>query len=184
VGAKAAVAVATATLVAAGAADLHKTSVGHRHYASPTAHAAPAYAPPVAVAPGTAQRTTPAHRVTAPAATTPAKHSDQLGAGDKTQTTPASSGSDQLPATQAGPGTFADTPPPPSTGDKPTAQSAPPTDPSTQPIGAPEPVQVQGFDPPPSSGGGSGSGSGSASGGGSSSTGSTSTSSSTSAGSP
>src|SRR5581483_765140 len=99
VGAKAAVAVATATLVAAGAADLHRTAAGHRHHARPAAQAASSYSPPVAVAPGTAQPTAPTYHRTAPA-TTPAKHHDRPTAGQKTESSPSSSGTEQLPATQ------------------------------------------------------------------------------------
>jgi hypothetical protein len=61
-----------------------------------------------------------------------------------------------LPATPApkNSGTFADTPPPSGTKLKSDSKDAAPTDPANQPIGAPEPVQVQGFDPGSGSGGG------------------------------
>jgi hypothetical protein len=157
VGAKAAVAVATATLVAAGAADIHKVTTHHRH-AHPVAHVAPAVRVPVAISAGTAQRGIPIVHHTAPASTKDEHTQHQQPAADNGAGTTGSSttSSDALPATQGGgSGTFPDTPAPPSTTDAPAGHDTPPTDPASQPIGAKEPVQVQGFDPGSGSGDGS-----------------------------
>jgi RNA polymerase sigma factor (sigma-70 family) len=162
VGAKAAVAVATATLVAAGAADIHKVAAHHRHHSAPAAAAAvqaPAPAP-VAIAPSTPQPVTPPIQHSGASSTTPAKHhhrqtsATEPSSSSTTTTTTSPSSSGALPATQGGgSGTFSD-PPPSSSSDTPSGHESPPTDPASQPIGAKEPVQVQGFDP------GSGSGDG------------------------
>jgi len=151
VGAKVAVGVATATLVAAGAADLHKVTTHHKspsHHAAPAASAAQTRA---AVSPIAAQQPTllVRHPSSAPAVKhhhrrTAHKHdtSSVTGSSGSTTTTTV------LPATQGGePGTFADSPPPAAADTTPTGHQAPVTDPSSQPIGGKEPVQVQGFDP-------------------------------------
>jgi RNA polymerase sigma factor (sigma-70 family) len=157
VGAKAAVAVATATLVAAGAADIHKVTTHHRH-AHPSAEVAPPVQAPVAISAGTAQHSVPIVRHTAPASTKD-EHSDhQQPADDNGSATTGepTTSSDALPATQGGgSGTFPDTPAPSSTTDAPAGHDTPPTDPASQPMGAEEPVQVQGFDPGSGSGDGS-----------------------------
>ncbi|HEY2601838.1 MAG TPA: sigma-70 family RNA polymerase sigma factor [Thermoleophilaceae bacterium] len=147
VGAKAAVAVATATLVAAGAADLHRSSTHHRPHAAP---AAQAQAAPVALPASTAQSTAAVDRHLARAATTTTKHhrhhstAKHTSGGRSTE----AAGSTALPATTGGEkGTFADSPPPPSAADTPSGHATQPTDPASQPIGAHEPVQVQGFTP-------------------------------------
>ena len=152
VGAKVAVGVATATLVAAGAADLHKVS--HRHHASKLAHVAPAPQVPVAIAPPVPQRPLTI-RSPASASPAPAHHRHHAAPRQQASQPGSSSTTTPLPPTQAGNGAFPDTPPPASTTDNSTGQDSPPTDPSTQPIGSPEPVQVQGFDPQPPSGSGS-----------------------------
>jgi RNA polymerase sigma factor (sigma-70 family) len=151
VGAKVAVGVATATLVAAGAADLHKVTTHHRspaHHAAPAASAAQAR---VAVSPAAAQQPTllVRHSSSAPAVKhhhrgTARKHNTSSGTGSSGSTTTTTA----LPATQGGePGTFADSPPPAAADQTPTGHQTPATDPSSQPIGGKEPVQVQGFDP-------------------------------------
>jgi RNA polymerase sigma factor (sigma-70 family) len=153
VGAKVAVGVATATLVAAGAADIHKAAKTHRHHSAPVAHVSSSQSVPVAIAPSAPQQISLPRHV--PATTSGQAHHHH--AATKPQSSAPSSSSDPapLPATQGGGGTFPDTPPPASTTDHPAGQSTPPTDPSTQPMGSPEPVQVQGFDPQSSSGDGS-----------------------------
>jgi RNA polymerase sigma factor (sigma-70 family) len=159
VGAKVAVGVATATLVAAGAADLHRVS-NHHHRAQAAAAASAQTAAgtqaPVALSQSAPQpRSAPVVRHAS--ATTTVKHRHHHAATNHTTSgTTAPAGTSQpLPATQAGDGTFPDTPPPPSTADQPAGKVNPPTDPASQPIGAPEPVQVQGFDPQQPSGGSS-----------------------------
>jgi Sigma-70, region 4 len=156
VGAKVAVGVATATLVAAGAADIHRASTHHAHHARPAAQVPPARQDPVAISPGAVQQpSTPISAHANAVSPKPARHHHRSAAQDTSgSTTPASS--NRLPATQAGSGTFPDTPPPVSTTDGPSGHESPPTDPANQPIGAPEPVQVQGFDPQQPSGDGSG----------------------------
>jgi hypothetical protein len=155
-----AVGVATATLVAAGAADLHRAST-HHHKASTAAAAAGAQAPagaqtPVALSASTAQQRS-APLVRHASAATARKHRHHHSAAEHTSGTSTTSPSttQRLPATQAGSGTFPDAPPPQSTEDHPAGKVNPPTDPANQPIGAPEPVQVQGFDPQQGSGGSS-----------------------------
>jgi RNA polymerase sigma factor (sigma-70 family) len=155
VGAKAAVAVATATLVAAGAADIHKAATHHAKHARAAAQAVPITPQPVAVGTGTTQRATPIVRHTT---TTPAKHHHKASTQHQTSTDPSSTSTNALPATQAGQGTFPDTPAPSSAQDSPSGHVAPATDPSSQPIGGKEPVQVQGFDPGSSSGDGTSTG--------------------------
>jgi len=161
VGAKVAVGVATATLVAAGAADLHRVST-HHHKAAATAatsaQASQSTQAPVALSQSAAQpRSAPVVRHASKTATAKHRHHHSAtkhatsGISAPVTTTP-----QPLPATQAGSDTFPDTPPPPSTVDHPAGKVNPPTDPASQPIGAPEPVQVQGFDPQQSSGDGSG----------------------------
>jgi RNA polymerase sigma factor (sigma-70 family) len=153
VGAKAAVAVATATLVAAGAADIHKAATHHRHHAHPAAAVAPASPAPVALSAGSQQHTAPiVQQTTSPPAASKHSHqhraSTQTGSGNGGAGNSSSTGSSALPATQGGgSGAFADPPPPPSSTETPAGHDPPPTDPASQPIGAKEPVQVQGFDP-------------------------------------
>jgi len=151
VGAKVAVGVATATLVAAGAADLHKVTTHHKspsHHAAPAASAAQTRA---AVSPIAAQQ--PTLLVRHPLSARAVKHHHRRTAHKHdTSSVTGSSGSTTtttvLPATQGGePGTFADSPPPAAADTTPTGHQAPVTDPSSQPIGGKEPVQVQGFDP-------------------------------------
>jgi RNA polymerase sigma factor (sigma-70 family) len=150
IGAKTAVAVATATLVAAGAADIHRVS-HHRHHASaPAAAAAPApVATSAAVQPVTHAYVRPAGKPSSPAS----HHRHHSTKPSPSTTQPATQ---VLPATPAptNAGTFADTPPPSGTKLKSDSKDPAPTDPANQPIGAPEPVQVQGFDPGSGSGGG------------------------------
>jgi hypothetical protein len=137
--------VATATLVAAGAADLHKASTHHHKSA---AQVAPATAQTTPVALGTSvpqPRSAPVVRHASSISTKTRKHHHAAIKHTTGTTSPTSS--NRLPATQAGTGTFPDTPPPASTTDHPAGKVNPPTDPAKQPIGAPEPVQVQGFDP-------------------------------------
>ncbi len=154
VGAKVAVGVATATLVAAGAADLHKAS--HRHHVAKAAHVtAAAPQAPVAISPPVPQQqlTIPSP---APATPTPAHHHHHTATKPQATEPSSSPTTTPLPPTTAGGnGAFPDTPPPASTTDHSAPQDTPPTDPSTQSISSPEPVQVQGFDPQPSSGSGS-----------------------------
>jgi RNA polymerase sigma factor (sigma-70 family) len=152
VGAKAAVAVATATLVAAGAADIHKAATHHRQQAPVAAQAAPA-PQPVALGTGTPQPTTPIlhHTSSTPAAKTKHQHASTKQTNDTTSSSSTTTPDNALPATQGGgQGTFADPPPPASS--TPAGHESPPTDPSSQPIGGDEPVQVQGFDPGTGSG--------------------------------
>ncbi len=156
VGAKAAVAVATATLVAAGAADIHRAATHQRHH-SHAAAVAPVPPAPVVISAG-AQPATPIVHHSAPASTTAARRSHHHKAASQTGTGTSGSSSagtgGALPATQGGgSGTFADPPPPATTPDTPAGNDPPPTDPASQPIGAKEPVQVQGFDPGSGSGG-------------------------------
>jgi RNA polymerase sigma factor (sigma-70 family) len=153
VGAKAAVAVATATLVAAGAADIHKVATRqHHHHAQQASQAVvPAHAP-VATAASTVQHVTQVVTHTASATTHKQKIHEKAATEPDNTTTTSSTSADQLPATQAGSGTFPDSPPPTSTTDDPSGHETPPTDPASQPIGAKEPVQVQGFDPGTQSG--------------------------------
>jgi RNA polymerase sigma factor (sigma-70 family) len=160
VGAKAAVAVATATLVAAGAADIHKAATHHHQRATPAAQAA-AQAPagvsaqPIAITPSSV-RPNQVISQSAAGSTAAAKHRHRhhhAAAGNATTTSP---DTNALPATTGGgSGTFSDAPPPPSTTPAPTGHDSPPTDPASQPIGAKEPVQVQGFTPGSDSGDGS-----------------------------
>jgi RNA polymerase sigma factor (sigma-70 family) len=158
VGAKVAVGVATATLVAAGAADLQRASTHRRHHSPPPAQAVPATQAPVAIAAGMAQRATTIPRHPAAGSTKPTQDHQQAATRHSTGTT-SPGATDRLPATQAGSGTFPDAAPPASSNDRPAGHESPPTDPASQPIGAPEPVQVQGFDPQQSSGSGSSAGS-------------------------
>jgi RNA polymerase sigma factor (sigma-70 family) len=146
VGTKVAVGVATATLVAAGAADLHRASTHHAKQASAAqTQAAAASSTPVAISPGVPQeRSTPILRHTSLTPSNTTKHHHHA-AVKHTATSPVADR--RLPATQAGSGTFPDSPPPSSTTDHPAGKVNPPTDPAKQPIGSPEPVQVQGFDP-------------------------------------
>jgi hypothetical protein len=111
----------------------------------------------VALSAGSAQHTIPIVPYTAPVSTKEEhSQSDKLAADTGTGSSGSSTtNSDALPATQGGSGTFPDTPPPSSTTDTPSGSDTPPTDPSTQPMGAKEPVQVQGFDPGSGSGDGS-----------------------------
>jgi RNA polymerase sigma factor (sigma-70 family) len=144
VGAKAAVAVATATLVAAGAADMHRAS--HRHHHESSATRSPrALAPPVVPrrpVVEAAQSLHPHRTSSVPSSpATRAEHRSGVRSG-------ATTGSSRLPPTSGATegDTFPDSPPPAGSGLSPGGHHAQPTDPATQPIGAPEPVQVQGFD--------------------------------------
>jgi RNA polymerase sigma factor (sigma-70 family) len=156
VGAKVAVGVATATLVAAGAADLHRASSHRAQHPRAAAQVAPASEEPVAISPGAVPQPSTAI-LRQPAAALP-----KAGSHHHRAAAPQPSGSsapadpNRLPTTQAGGGAFPDAPPPASAIDGPAGHESPPTDPANQPIGAPEPVQVQGFDPQSSSGSGSG----------------------------
>jgi RNA polymerase sigma factor (sigma-70 family) len=156
IGTKAAVAVATATLVAAGAADIHRVS-RHHHKAPAPSSAVVQPAAPVAVTAGRAQpvTTTRSH----PASST---HRHKTHHTSKAKATDGGSGTttNQLPVTQAGggAGTFPDTPPPAGTSQGTTTHESAPTDPASQPLHGPEPVQVQGFDPGQTSSGSSSSG--------------------------
>jgi len=159
VGAKVAVGVATATLVAAGAADLHHVSTHHHKAAAAAAasQASPSAQVPAALSQSAAQpRSAPVERHSSASATAKHRHHHAVtNSHTTTGTTAPAATSEPLPTTQAGSGTFPDTPPPPSTADHPAGKINPPTDPASQPIGAPEPVQVQGFDPQQSSSGSS-----------------------------
>jgi RNA polymerase sigma factor (sigma-70 family) len=159
VGAKVAVGVATATLVAAGAADLHRASTHHHRSATAAASAQshPGAQTPVALSTSTAQPRS-ALVVRHASSTTAARHRHHRSGTNHTSSgsTTSPSTPQRLPATQAGGGTFPDAPPPQSTADHPAGKINPPTDPANQPIGSPEPVQVQGFDPQQGSGSGSG----------------------------
>jgi predicted DNA-binding protein (UPF0251 family) len=158
VGAKVAVGVATATLVAAGAADIHRASSHHARHAG-------ARQAPVAISPGLPrEHSTPVVMRPAVAPTHGTKHANPHSTTPNQTSSPTTPVSDQpLPATQQGGGAFPDSPPPPSSSDRPSGKMNPPTDPAKQPIGAPEPVQVQGFDPQQSSSGDASSGSSSTS---------------------
>jgi RNA polymerase sigma factor (sigma-70 family) len=161
IGAKAAVAVATATLVAAGAADLHRAS-HHRHRGTTPQAAIATPAAPVAVSAGQAQPLSSTQSSPAlPAAAKHKRHHTHKPASPDTSTT------NKLPVTHAGggAGTFPDTPPPAGTSQGSATHEPAPTDPASQPLKGPEPVQVQGFNPgqppadPTTSGDSSGSGS-------------------------
>jgi RNA polymerase sigma factor (sigma-70 family) len=157
VGAKVAVGVATATLVAAGAADLHRASSHHHRRAAAGAQASQSAEAPVALSASRPQpRSAPVVRESS--ATTAAKHRHHHSATKQSSgsTTTSPGTTQRLPSTQAGGDTVPDAPPPQSTADRPAGKVNPPTDPAKQPIGAPEPVQVQGFDPQQGSGDSSG----------------------------
>jgi RNA polymerase sigma factor (sigma-70 family) len=152
IGTKAAVAVATASLVAAGAADLHRAS--HHRYTAAAKAAVVQPVAPVAATAGEAQPVTSAAGHPALSARSAHKHRShhtnktaQPGSGSSTTTI------NQLPVTKAGggAGTFPDTPPPAGTSQGNTTHESAPTDPASQPLHGPEPVQVQGFDPGTSS---------------------------------
>jgi RNA polymerase sigma factor (sigma-70 family) len=139
-GSKAAVAVATATLAAAGAADIDHAR--HSRHHAPTAAPAAAQVP-VALQGERAHPYGGAVHVTRARAPAPgaAKGSQQPTHGGPTA-------GDKLPAT---PADGSEIPP---DGTSPTLASTPigydesPTDPASQPIDAPEPVQTQGFQGP------------------------------------
>jgi RNA polymerase sigma factor (sigma-70 family) len=163
VGAKVAVGVATATLVAAGAADLHRASTRRAHHpVAVTQAAASTQTAPVAIGQGSAQQRSATFARHSPATSRKTAKHHHVTATQHTSGSTSPSATSPLPVTPAGSGTFPDTPPP-ATADRPAGHENPATDPAKQPIGAPEPVQVQGFDPQQSSGDGSGdSGSGTA----------------------
>jgi RNA polymerase sigma factor (sigma-70 family) len=139
IGGKAAVVVATAGLVAAGATNIQHSQHHHRGAPAPVVRSAPAPAAPSA-------RDAYVHRVA------PATHVEHKRGAAHKNAAPAprrDSTTTQLPVTPTtGGGTFPDTPPPADTAPKVAGGDTVPTDPSQQPMGAPEPVQVQGFDPP------------------------------------
>jgi hypothetical protein len=147
------VAVATATLVAAGGADLHRAS-GHHHHRAHAAGAATGAAPAASAtqtqaAPSASMAPRPvvAERHTSTRATSATKQQRKQRTAKTEQsigTAPPAPGT-LLPATQGGDGTFADTPPSPSTADAQAGEVDPPTDPADQSIGAKEPVETQGF---------------------------------------
>jgi len=139
--------------VAAGAADLHRASTHRAHHPVAAAQAS-ASAAPVAIGQGSAQpRSATFTRHTAATPRKTASHHHNT-ATQHTSGSSSPSATSPLPATRAGSGTFPDTPPP-ATADRPAGHENPATDPAKQPIGAPEPVQVQGFDPQQPSGDGS-----------------------------
>jgi RNA polymerase sigma factor (sigma-70 family) len=150
VGTKAAVAVATATLVAAGAADIHKAATHHGHHtttASQAATAAPVAvaAQPIAISPSSVRPAQVIARRTSGSAATVKHHRHHHAAAGSGSAGAGSTSTNALPATTGGGrGTFADTPPPAAT-PTPTGHDSPPTDPASQPIAGKEPVQVQGF---------------------------------------
>jgi hypothetical protein len=138
IGGKAAVAVATAGLVAAGASDIHRVT---HHQAAPVTpvvqRVQPAATPtrdPIVLRDPTADKT---HQPTGGTGTDKKPDSVTEPAGD-------------LPSTPTdGGGTFADTPAPDTqTSSSGNGGSSAPTDPASQPLKGTEPVQVQGFRPP------------------------------------
>jgi RNA polymerase sigma factor (sigma-70 family) len=159
IGTKAAVAVATATLVAAGAADIKRVSHHHRQASAPSA-AVVEPAAPVAVTAGQAQPVTSSRSHSGLAASSTHKRKTHHTGKAKTTDGGSSTTTSQLPVTQAGggAGTFPDSPPPAGTSQGTTTHEPAPTDPASQPLHGPEPVQVQGFDPGQTGSGSSSSG--------------------------
>jgi RNA polymerase sigma factor (sigma-70 family) len=158
IGTKAAVAVATATLVAAGAADIKRVS--HHHRSAPAKAAVVQPVAPVAATAGHAQVVTSSQSQSASSGSEARKHKSHHKSKTTTTTDNGNTATGPLPVTQAGggAGTFPDTPPPAGTSQGTTAHETAPTDPATQPLKGPEPVQVQGFDPGQGSAGSSASG--------------------------
>ena len=148
IGTKAAVAVATATLVAAGAADIKRVS-HHHHKASAPNAAVVEPAAPVAVTAGQAQPVTSTRSHSGLAGSSTHKRKTQHSGKAKTTDSGSSTTTNQLPVTQAGggAGTFPDSPPPAGPSQGTTTHEPAPTEPASQPLHGPEPVQVQGFDP-------------------------------------
>jgi hypothetical protein len=143
------VAVATASLVAAGA-DIHKVATHHQHHAqsSASAQVAPAVVrAPVAIR--TVRQSAPVVHNTA-AATPTHKHRHATTTGQTIGDSGSSSDpttTEQVPATGTGGVAAPDTPDPSSTSGEPTGEQDPATDPAEQPVGAEEPAQAQASDP-------------------------------------